>query len=112
MSNWGCDALSPEGVGSDVLVDVDVDVGVNGDEGASTSSRVVFRYLNFPLRRCASTVGSMRACSRATWISIVEGSMAVIEAARVAVGAAADGSSGIVRASDSAKIPPPQPMSM
>lgn len=41
----------------------------------------------------------------------VVGSIAVIEAARVGVGAEADGSSGIVRASDSAKIPPPQPMS-
>lgn len=79
---------------------------------ARTSSSVVLRYLNFPLRRCASTVGSMRACSRATWMSMVDGSMAVIEAARVAVGAGADGSRGIVRARDSAKMPPPQPMSM
>jgi hypothetical protein len=38
----------------------------------------------------------------------VEGSIAVIEAARVGVGAGPVGSSGIVRARDSAKMPPPQ----
>lgn len=108
MSNWGWEMAPVEGVDSEAFEDGDGD----GVVEARTSSRVVLRYLNFPLRRCASTVGSMRACSRATWISIVDGSIAVIEAARVAVGAGADGSSGIVRASDSAKIPPPQPMSM
>lgn len=103
MSYWvGCwgedEVVEKEGVGDD-------------DEGEMISSSVVFRYLNFPLRRCASTVGSMRACSRAIWMSVVVGSMAVIDAARVGVGAGAEGSSGIVRASDSAKMPPPQPMS-
>lgn len=83
-------------------------VGVGGD---IRSSRVVFRYWNFPLRICASMVGSMRAWSLAIWMSVVVGSMAVIEAARVGVGAEAAWSRGIVRASDSAKIPPPQPMS-
>lgn len=78
---------------------------------ASTSSSVVLRYLKRPVRRCESTVGSRRACSRAIWIRSVEGSIAVIEAARVGVGAGAVGSSGIVRARDSAKMPPPQPTS-
>lgn len=63
------------------------------------------------MRRCVSTVGSMRACSRAIWIRSVEGSIAVIEAARVGVGAGLVGSRGIVRARDSAKMPPPQPTS-
>lgn len=85
--------------------------GVSGVEVERTSSRVVFRYRNLPLRRCASTVGSMRPWSRAIWISVGEGSTAVIDAARVGVGDAAEGSSGIVRASDSAKMPPPQPIS-
>lgn len=95
----GCDE---EGEGEDVAGEGD---------GEMRSSSVVFRYLNFPLRRCASTVGSMRACLRAIWMSVVVGSMAVIDAARVGVGAGEEGSSGIVRASDSAKMPPPQPMS-
>ena len=105
-----------------VVVDDDDDGGEDGvdsildtEEGgveASTSSSVVLRYLNLPLRRCASTVGSSRACSRATWMSMVDGSIAVMDAARVAVGAGAEGSRGIVRASDSAKMPPPQPISI
>lgn len=100
---WG--VLGEEGGWDEVVV------GDGDGDGERISSNVVFRYLNFPLRRCASTVGSMRACSRAIWMSVVVGSMAVIDAARVGVGAGAEGSSGIVRASDSAKMPPPQPMS-
>lgn len=85
--------------------------GFSGVELERTSSRVVFRYRNLPLRRCESTVGSIRPCSRAILTSAVEGSTAVIEAARVGVGDGAEGSRGIVRASDSAKMPPPQPIS-
>jgi hypothetical protein len=46
-------------------------------------------------------------------IRFVDGSMAVMDAARVGVGAVAlaVASRGIVRASDSAKMPPPQPTS-
>lgn len=44
-------------------------------------------------------------------IRSLEGSTAVMLAARVGVGAGVSGVAGIVRARDSAKMPPPQPMS-
>lgn len=97
-----------------VVVVVDADSGVAWVwVEARTSSKVVFKYWNRPLLKCASTVGSMRACSRAILIRFVDGSMAVMDAARVGVGAVAlaVASRGIVRASDSAKMPPPQPTS-
>lgn len=59
-------------------------------------------------------MGSDRAWSRAIWINVVVGSMAVMDAARVAVPVPASvpgAADGIVRASDSAKMPPPQPTS-
>lgn len=78
---------------------------------ATRPSSVVLRYWNVPLRRCESTAGSVRAWSLAIWIRVGDGSIAMIEAARVAFVVVVDGESGIVRASDSAKIPPPQPTS-
>lgn len=56
MSYWGAVVVA-------VVAVVDSDVGGWGWVwvDASTSSNVVFKYLNFPLRKCASTVGSMRA---------------------------------------------------
>lgn len=54
--------------------------------------------------------GSRRAWSRAILMRVGEGSMAVIDAARVGV-IGDEGEMGIVRARDSAKMPPPQPTS-
>lgn len=57
-------------------------------------------------------VGSVRAWSRAIWMSVDEGSMAVMDAARVGVIAfSLPLPLPIVLASDSAKIPPPHPTS-
>lgn len=94
---------------SDVGVEVDVDVD---EDKCSSTDR--FKYRNLPSAKCAETVGSILAWSRAIFINVDEGSRAVILPAWVAVPLLVPSSvvvEGIVRASDSAKIPPPHPIS-
>lgn len=94
-------------VSDDAVVDAE-------DEEDKCSSRDRFKYRNLPVARCAETVGSILAWSRAIFTNVAEGSRAVILPACVAVPLLALSpveEEGIVRASDSAKIPPPQPMS-
>lgn len=91
----------------------------SGCKVGMNSSNDAFTYLNRPLSRCDFTDGSRRAWSRAIFISVGLGSSAVMLAARVRVRVplvASDDAEGeeagmIVRASDSAKMPPPQPIS-
>lgn len=72
-----------------------------------------FWYWNRPERRCASILGSVRACACAIWMRVGEGSIAVTDAAVVFVFVLVFVLvlKGIVLAIDSAKIPPPQPTS-
>lgn len=74
-------------------------------------SRSVFSYRKRPDCRWECNVGSLRACAEAILISVVDGSMASIDDALVGVYDEGEGDRGIVRASDSAKIPPPHPIS-
>ena len=96
--------------------EVDTD-DVPGEEGGEYDkedrfSRSVFSYRKRPDWRWEYNVGSFRACEEAILISVVDGSMASIEDALVGVNDEDDDvERGIVRASDSAKIPPPQPIS-
>lgn len=118
-------------MGGDENEDPDsVPIGGEDDdcEGELRASSVVFSYLKRPDCISEYKAGSARACDEAIFIIVGEGSMARIEDARVADRYDDDDDavvedvvalpllvvlppSGIVRASDSAKMPPPQPIS-
>ena len=98
--------------GSDAAVGCSGMAAVRGEaEPAVRASSVVFSYLNLPDCRWACSVGSVRACDRAMLIIVGDGSMARIDDAPVDVVDAVEPASGMVLARDSAKIPPPQPIS-